>query len=269
MAGSRMFSNFFAGFLSHFRGAWLIMCHSRLLAWALIPMVITFWLLVGVLVAVHLWLWGRLGEWLGAQESWWQGGLRWLLVLTVCAVTLVLVYMIFLPLRRMVAAPFNDVLSLRSEPFCRLLRMRVPTEAAKGSVHGEGAVRSVVRSIIDTMRLMAAEYLAYLVCSPLFFIPFAGVLIFWIVRSYYAGINALDIALTCRGFTYAEKKAIFKSDRARMFGLGLGAALFDMTVVLTFCSLPASVVGGTLVYVDLESMGRLTRQGTGPAQIEA
>ena len=235
----------------------MLLCRGRLLGWAALPVGITLVVLLGGMVGGGVGVWHWLKEWLSPKGTWWSGPLRWILLPTIYAAMIVAAYLLFSLIRQIVAAPFNDVLSMRSEGVYRELKRLPETAAARGSVHGEGAARGVLRSLTDAVRLCSAEYLAYLVVLPFLFVPVAGMVLFWIVRAYYAGVNALDIALSCRGFTYAEKKRVFKANRVRMIGLGLGTALFDMTVVLAVGSLPASVVGATMVYLDLEREGRL------------
>lgn len=251
------FSNLALGLWSFFRGASLMVRRAELFGWALVPVAATLLVLVGLLGGGYLWVWAKLRNWSGSHEAWWSGWLRWTLVVVIFAAVFILAYLLFALIRQIVAAPFNDVLSLKSEKSCRRLIACADPAGARGSVHGEPAMRNVLRALADTLRLVAAEYLAYLVVLPFLLVPFVGVLPIWTVRAYYAGVNAVDVALSCRGFTYAEKKAIFKSNRARILGLGLGMTLFDITIILALFSLPASVVGGTLVYMDLEREGRL------------
>lgn len=243
---------FWRGFWSHFRGAWMTLCRARLLAWAAVPVAITLALLVGGMIGGGVWVWHWLDGWLSPQDGWWSGPLRWSLLLGIYLAMPVVAYLLFSLVRQVVAAPFNDVLSLRAGTAYRRRKSLAETAGATGSVYGEGAARNILRALTDTLRLCAAEYLAYLIVLPFLFVPVAGFALFWVVRAYYAGVNAMDIALSCRGFTYAEKQQIFRANRARMIGLGFGTALFDMTLVLAIVSLPASVVGATIVYLDLE-----------------
>lgn len=250
--GKRTAGAFWHGFGSHFRGAWMMLRAMRLLAWAAVPVVITLALLVGGMIGGGVWVWHWLDGWLSPKDGWWSGLLRWSLLVGIYLAMPVAAYLLFSLVRQIVAAPFNDVLSLRAETvYCRQ-RIMAEAATAKGSVYGEGAARNILRALTDTLRLCAAEYLAYLIVLPFLFVPIAGFALFWVVRAYYAGVNAMDIALSCRGFTYAEKRQIFRANRTRMIGLGFGTALFDMTIVLAIISLPASVVGATIVHLDLE-----------------
>jgi len=235
----------------------MLLCRGRLLGWAALPVGITLVVLLGGMLGGGIGVWHWLRGWLSPKVAWWSGPLRWILLLAAYAVMIVAAYLLFSLIRQIVAAPFNDVLSLRSEGVYRELKRLPVTAGARGSAHGEGTARGMLRALTDTIRLCSAEYLAYLFVLPFLLVPAAGMALFWIVRAYYAGVNALDIALSCRGFTYAEKKRLFKANRAQLIGLGLGSALFDMTVVLALASLPASVVGATMVYLDLEREGRL------------
>lgn len=243
------------GFGDFFRGARLMTRSGRVLNWALIPIILTLFILVGVIIGIQMWAWSALGEWLGTEQSAWAGALRWLIVVVFFIAMILGAYLVFSLIRQLVACPFNDYLSLGSEK--ALQRLKGIEQGARGSVQGESTGRTLVRAFTDTVRLLFWEYASYLAVLPFLFIPIVGIAPFWIVRGYYAGINAMDIALSCLGYTYAEKKKVFRANRARLLGLGLGMALLDITIVLALFSLPISVVGGTITYLDLDRRGRL------------
>jgi CysZ protein len=238
-------------------GSWLMVARLRLLGWALIPILITAALLIGLIIGFDIWIFGRLGEWFSSDKGWWAAWVRWALFAVAFAGVLVLAYLAFWFVRQMVAAPFNDILSLRTERVWRIEHAQPAESHIRGAVYGENTVRGVGRAITDTTHLTAVEYLAYLICLPFLLVPVAGIIPLWVAHSYYAGLNAFDIALACRGFTLKERKRIFRVHRMRMIGLGIGMALFDLTIILAFFSLPASVVGGTLAILDIDKEGKL------------
>ena len=254
-AGADFLKGFSEGAHAQLSGAGLLFRRGKLLFWAAIPIALTLLALVLLVTGANVWIWRVLADWQAANGGWWRETLRWLAMVVAVSAMLVAAYLAFLPLRALIAAPFNDVLSLRTES------VHLAVQGARGAAHGEGSFRGGLRAVADTLRLLAAEYGAYLLTLPLLLIPFVGVAAFWAVRSYFAGVNAMDIALSCRGFTYAEKKRVFRGNRGRLIGLGLATTLFDMTILLAVVSLPASVVGGTLICQDLHERGLLPGGG--------
>ena len=164
--GGRSAGAFWHGFRCHFRGAGMVLSRGRLFLWAAIPVLITLLLLAAGMVGGGVWVWRWLAGWLAPKDAWWSGPLRWVLLTAIYMAIPLAAYLLFSLLRQMVAVPFNDVLSLRAETGYRELRGLPETAAGKGSVYGEGAGRSVVRALTDTLRLCAAEYLAYLAVLP-------------------------------------------------------------------------------------------------------
>ena len=55
--------------------------------------------------------------------------------------------------------------------------------------------------------------------------------------------------------------SIIRANRSRVLGLGLGLTLVLFFPLTTLLVLPVGVVGGTLVYLDLEREGRLVADG--------
>ena len=247
----RPFTEFARGVADHFRGARMLLGHGSLFGWAAIPIALTLLLLLGLIVGLDIYIWRLLSEWLGPAEGWWADALHWALAIILYAVVLVVAYLLFSFLRLLIAAPFGDPLSLRTEALWRHAHGRTTEAGVKGSAHGEHFMRSTTRAVGDALRLTVAEYGVYLLCLPFLLIPVVGVVPIWWARSYYAGVNALDCSLSCRGFTWPEKRKVFKANRARLTGLGLGMVLFDLTIVLALFSLPAGIVGGTLSYLQL------------------
>jgi CysZ protein len=240
-----------------FQGSWLLVARPRLLGWALVPILLTGLLLLGLVIGVDVWLFAKLGEWFDGDKGWWAPWLRWALFAPAATGMFLLAYLLFWIVRQMVAAPFNDVLSLRTERTLRRKGGQPEEGRIRGAVYGEHALRGMARAVTDTLHVTAWEYTAYLLCLPFLLIPVVGIVPLWVAHAFYAGLNALDIALACRGYTLSERKRIFKAHRLRMVGVGIGMALFDLTVLLAIVSLPASVIGGTLVVMDLDRENRL------------
>ena len=237
------------------RGLALLLRSPGLWVFVAAPLALTAITLGGAVFGVGSWLMGWIREWLQPDSGWFSGLLYWIAAAGVYALSFVGAYLAFTSLRQMFAAPFNDRLSLKAEKVQRELDAHRGRAPVRGAAAGEGAVRGTARALWSTSRLLAAEYSKYLLCLPLLLIPVVGVVAFWLVRSYYAGLNALDVILACHGFTHGQKKAIFRAARRRLIGLGSGVVLLDMTVVLSLVAAQVGAIGGTLLYLDLERKG--------------
>ncbi len=240
------------------RALGLLLRSPRLMAWAAVPVLLTAVVLAGVLLGTNWiasrWLWELVGG-----EAWWQHVVYYVVVVIVVAATVVVAYFAFSAAAIVVAAPFNDVLSARAESAGR----EGEKPGVEGSAAGEGLFGGIVRSVGDACRLAAAMLAIQLLVLPLLLIPVAGAAVNVAVTAYLNGVDYLDIVLSRRGFTHAEKKRIIRANRARVLGFGLGLAVILFFPLTTLLVVPVGVVGGTLVCLDLERDGRLS--GEGPA----
>ncbi|HRU06749.1 MAG TPA: EI24 domain-containing protein [Candidatus Brocadiia bacterium] len=258
----------FGGLWLLVRGAALLISSPGLWRWIAAPILMTIVILGAAAWGVNSWLLGWVEAWLNPRQSTMGAVFYWPLAVIAWALSLAAAYLVFATLRQVFASPFNDRLALAVEKVQRE-RLAGACAPVRGEAAGEGLARGAARAVANAARLLAAEYGAYLIVLPLLLVPFAGAAAFWVVRSLFAGINALDVILACHGFTHPQKKLIFHANRACLFGLGSGMTLLDMTIVLALISTQASAVAGTLLYLDLERRGRLPLPSATPQDTSA
>jgi uncharacterized protein involved in cysteine biosynthesis len=249
--------HFLGGFLAYWRALVMLAGRPRLWPWVAIPVALTLLIMGLAVYLMTVWTLGWVEGWLGTGGGWWRETVYWTVLVAVALALLFLAYLLFATVRIVIAAPFNDQLALRAEKAYRE-KLALEGEPTRGEAYGRGVARETAVALLSATRLALAELFAYLIALPFMILPPVGAAVFWLVRGYFAGANALDVILACHGFTHKQKKAIFKRNRLRLFGLGAGVCLSDLTVVLAPVALQVAAMGGAMAYVDLEREGRLS-----------
>jgi CysZ protein len=157
-------------------------------------------------------------------------------VLAVAAV-LVLAYLVFFPLARVLLAPFADKISERVE---------AATLGAAAAPDDTGAVRAVV----EALKMFLFQAVISLV---LFVIPVAGPPLALVAGVFFNGLGALDITMARKRLGFSEKLGLARRNLA--FTLGLGAAVYVVLLVpvVSLLAIPLGAVGGTLGYLRIAS----------------
>jgi CysZ protein len=210
--------------------------------YALAPVVLAFALfasLAGWFVSVGAgwahdtvagWTW--LGETGGAIAGFLAGA-------AILVAALILLYVAFPALVRIVAAPF-----------LALLADRVYAEVAGCEPPGfEGSRfrRWIVLPIRDAVVVLAIRAVITLVALPLNLVPVAGQAAFFAVLLPLEGMDLLDLGLSARAMPLGERLAFVRRNLAAASGLGLGSAGVLFIPLVNVFLLPALVVGAVLL----------------------
>ncbi|MBA2662809.1 MAG: EI24 domain-containing protein [Bradymonadaceae bacterium] len=244
-AGKR--ARFFAGLSLPLQATKFLVGRPKMWVWAIIPALINLALFV-IVAALFVFNVGRV---LGAMWSrpeivaWYDyllvGG--WYLVFALlAAVGVVLSYFVVLIVGGVVASPFNDLLSQRTE---LALTGRVGN-ATEGMSQAVSIARSVGASLLSLVL-----YLALIV--PLFalnLIPGIGSVVYTVLATavsiYFLAVEYSDNVLDRHGFHYADKLRAIRAHIDFAGGFGAGTSLLLFVPVLNLLAMPIAVVAGTI-----------------------
>jgi CysZ protein len=180
------------------------------------------------------------------RTLWWMGNALIHLVL------FGLLSVMSLFLTRILASPLYDRLSARVEAM--VLGRPWSDEAG-----WTGVALDVWMGIAHSV-LAVALYLA-LSCPLLLLhlIPFAGSLAYsglgGALASFFIARETLDYSLSRRRFSFTGKLRLLWTHLAAVEGLGLASLIFLWVPFVNLLSMPAAVIGGTLLYCQLEQEG--------------
>jgi CysZ protein len=202
--------------------------HPSLLLLSLIPIALTVVLLL-LLAFGCAWLIGQLTTGLIPDD------LRRLAQAVIFILALLLGYFIYLPVARVLLAPFSEALSRKAHLI---------------STSGVGwrSDRGWARAMAEGVKLVVFQLVITLIALALgFLFPPIGAPIGILVAVFLSGLDFLDVPLSARGLPLRKKLRLV--GRNKSLALGFGAASYLMLLIpgINLLSLPVGVIGATLL----------------------
>jgi CysZ protein len=233
------------------RGALFLWNHPVLWKYAAAPIGMS---LLVLSVAYYL-LYRFFVSWIGGfvgQEWYWQA-LYYVLVVFASVLVLVAFFFIFILLAKAISAPFNELISEKTE------------ELVAGRFHAAPfsfiqLFKDSGRGIAHSLRILAV-YLGLIMASLFFLlVPGIGVILYTVttvlISAYMLAYEYLGCPMDRRRFSFREKRLFLRSHLRWAMGFGLGNALIASIPGLNIMFIPAAVVGGTLLFLDLDDLAR-------------
>ena len=185
-----------------------------------------------------------------AAGPWYQQILYYFLLL--CAVVLLSVFFFFVLTRvaSALATPFNDLMSQKTE------------ELVRGTFHDSPfsvlqLLRDSARSIGHAARVLTIYLILLIAAMSLLLVPVVGGPLFTgagaLLSSYMFAYEYLGYPMDRRRFTWRKKQAFLRSRFRSVIGFGLGNLVLASIPFLNLVFIPAAVVGGTLLFLDLST----------------
>jgi CysZ protein len=225
--------------------------HPPLWGWVALPAAINLALLVVAVASSWMaapqlvgWLWSRPAE--GLALAMWVLTV-WVARLALAGVMGMAVYLA----AGVFAAPFNEVISERVE------------ELELGAASEPWTVVDFVRDTTVSVFHSLGSLAIYLFCmAPLLLlnlIPGLGSVLFtvasWTLTAFFLAREMLDGATSRRRMSFKAKLELVNRHRPLMGGFGFAQNLLLWIPLANFVCLPIGVIGGTLLYIELERAG--------------
>lgn len=246
----------------------VIRADRALLRYALLPFLINVFVFGLAIAAFVYWfgdLWGLISEWtrIARPEGWYWlpfywllAGVRWLLAGVLMIVALLITWFSFTLVGNVIAAPFNELLSVATE---RMFRDR----ASPGPEEGWRALLGeMARAVSDEARKMAFFLLVQAALLPLNLVPIIGTVVYTLLSLgfgvLFVALEFTDYPMARRRIPFADRRRAVWRNRALMSGFGGSLFLTFFIPGMNLICLPLGVVGGTLLYLDLAERDRPT-----------
>lgn len=224
------FVRFFQGINFYFSGLGLLLRYPSLFTLALIPIILTVVVLLGL-------AWG--GAWLigrGLQQSQLIAAEGQVLIKAlVFLLVLFVMYLIYLPLTRIFLAPFSDKLSHKTSVLSGI-SSRATNELGFARAVWEGAK-------LVTLQLVLVGFVLLLTI----FLPPVGVPLGVFLTICFCGVDFLDVPLSMRGLSMRQKFGFLWRSRALVCGFAITGYLLLHIPLLNLLVLPVGVIGATLL----------------------
>ncbi|MEW5724438.1 MAG: sulfate transporter CysZ, partial [Thermodesulfobacteriota bacterium] len=236
-----------SGLLAHWRGLDFILRHPRLIPLILIPVAINIllFLLVFYLALAHFGDW--LNQWLTPAQAWYWAVLYYLLLLVFLAGLILAAVFTFTAAANILASPFNDALSERTE--------LIVAGAQEKPFSLRAIVKEAGRTVVEELKKILFFLVVFLILLLFNLIPIAGQLVYGALMTLFTilwlGLNFLDYAFARHGFRFGAKIGFVRRNPGAVFGYGLGVFVWLLVPLLNLALIPVAVVGGTLLYLEL------------------
>jgi uncharacterized protein involved in cysteine biosynthesis len=241
-----MIQRFFSGMGAFGRGWRFAFSRGGLTAWTLLPALITAVTTVaGTWAAAHF-----VGAWLGAHTAGhgaFVGALVWVGVALVAAAA---AYVLYVASCVLATAPFAGILSERTE------KLAQATEAATLPPSSWKRELGLALRGIGQAVLGITCYL--LIAVPLFVVHWAVPALaplVWVLSLLEAALffayDAFNEPLHRRGASFGAKWRFIRAHLAESLGFGTAVALVMMIPLVSAVVVPVSVIGGTLLFLEL------------------
>lgn len=235
---SGFFYHLNAGLRFFFGGFSVLFRHPSLLALSLIPISLTLAALIGIVygcVSMVGWL-------IGPEFPPLSANLRVFAQALVLVIALFVSYLLYLPLARVLLAPFSEAISRRTRLVLRLKPERV-------AIGWRRAMWEGVKMVALQLAIAITGFVLGLVFPPL-----AGPTGL-IIGICFVSLDYLDIPLSVEGLKLREKLGVMWRNKALATGFGAAGYLTLIIPFINLLSLPVGVIGATMLIDSLGSSG--------------
>ena len=243
--------NFSRGFFAPFRSLRILRSNPRLIQYILIPFLINAIVFSGAVYLGLDFFGSTVVEYIPQGEAWYWSVLYWFLWVVAVLLTAVLVFFSFTVVGNLLASPFNDLLSERTE---EVLSNRVNNETF--------SLGRFFRDALQTILMEAKKMWVFVVIMvfilPLNLLPGVGNSIYTLLA---VGLTLFFLCFEYLGFVLVRKHQFFREQKNYiftrkflMFGFSCGVmALLAIPFFQLFC-IPLAVIGATRLWCEEEGL---------------
>jgi len=231
-----------------FRGAVFLREHPELWKYAAAPLGMSVAILGGSYWLLYRLLSGFIKPYGGDDRL--LAALSYIVLVGVAILLLVLFFFLFTRIASALSAPFNDLISQKTEELVAGIFTDTPFSVVQ-------LLKDSTRSMYHAVRVLAL-YLALLLAALfLLLIPGVGSLLFTVMGTLLSAFmfawEYLGYPLDRRRLTWNQKMTFFRSRLKPALGFGLGNVVVASVPVVNLLFIPAAVIGGTLLFLDMET----------------
>ena len=240
-------TSFLQGFGYPFRSFSVLKKHPRLLQYILIPFTIN----ASLFTLVVYWGLSFFDQWatklLPGPDSWWHF-LYYLVWVVVALAVALIVFFTFVVVGSIISAPFNDLLSERTE---QILSGRAIDEPFVW----RRFVTDIVRTVLSSLGRIWLYVLGMIPILILMFAvpgvgPVAGSTLSFLFTCYFLVVEYTSFFFDRKGYSFKQQRQYIRGRRLTMMGFGVGVFVLLAIPFLQLLVIPLSVIGGTALCVD-------------------
>jgi len=251
--------NFSRGFFAPFRSVRILRNNPRLLPYIIIPFLINLTVFSGAVYLGLDFFGTTVVEQLPQGDAWYWAALYWLVWTLAVLVTTVLVFFTFTVVGNLIASPFNDLLSERTE--------QALNDVTNDEVFSIGQFLSDAwRTVLMEAKKMLVFVVAMVLILPLNLLPGVGNGIYTVLA---VGLTLFFLSFEYLGFVMVRKHKFFSEQKSYIFarkflmlGFSCGVmVLLAIPLFQMFC-IPLAVIGVTRLWCEETELIKLDSAAT-------
>ncbi|MDQ7781883.1 MAG: EI24 domain-containing protein [Desulfomonilaceae bacterium] len=232
------------------RGALFIWNHTVLWKYAAAPLLVGTVILGIAYILIYYSVTGLVGSY--ADGAWYLKVLYYIVSVIVTVLLLVIVFFVFARVASAIAAPFNELISEKTEELVTGTFDETPFSFF-------GLIKDSGRSVVHSFKILGI-YVALLGGGlPMILVPGVGGLLYAVfgalLSSYMFAYEYLGYPMDRRRLSFSEKRRFLRRHFSKAMGFGLGNLAVASIPGINLLFIPAAVVGGTLLFLDVGSAG--------------
>ncbi len=245
-----IFGRFTRGLFAPLRGMRFLLAHPRLLAYAAFPT------LINVILVLAMFLFGMhfsqslVDHILPVQDQWYWVVLSYAIQIVLVLALLLFAAVLFYILAGIICAPFNEVLSQKTEQIFEGIKREEPFSLRV-------LTRDIAISLKNEIKRTIVMLALLLFLLIVFFIPIVGKIFYLlfgnIVTMFFLAYDNLDYSLARRRLPFTAKCRFIFRHIPSCLGFGAGALVSVVIPFLNFVVIPLTVVGATIVFCEIEA----------------
>lgn len=218
--------------LRFFLAGWRVLLRNPpLLALSLVPVLLTI-VLLSSLAFGSVWAIGNL---LGEPADELSAGLKFMMQVIVLFAALFIGVVLYLPLTRVILAPFTESLARRTHATV------YATPLPLSEMHW-------MRAMWEGLKLVSLQIvLALFIVLISIFVPVIGPIIGFLAGTVFCAMDFLDIPLSARGLPMRRKFRCLWDNKAVALGFGTVGYLMLLIPLINLLALPAGIIGATIL----------------------
>lgn len=243
--------NFSRGFFAPFRSVRILRRRPRLIQYILIPFLINA-IVFSAAVYLGLDFFGStVVEYIPHGDAWYWSVLYWLLWVVAVLLTAVLVFFSFTVVGNLLASPFNDLLSERTEEMLSGARNEESFTLSK-------FLKDALQTILMEAKKMWIFVVIMVLILPLNLLPGVGNAVYTILA---IGLTLFFLCFEYLGFVMVRKRQFFREQKNYIFGrkflmLGFSCGVMAILAIPFFqlLCIPLAVIAATRLWCEEEGL---------------
>ena len=244
---------FSSGFFYPFKAGKFLAGHPSLLRFVLIPFLVNVSIFSGIVYFGAQFFNEFVVSLIPSGEAWYWVVIYYTLWIIAVAVTGVLVFFTFTVVGNLIASPFNDILSTKTEELILGLRSDEKFSMQQFWRDSLQILGTEIKKIAIFVAIMGVLFL-------LNFLPGLGSMVFSVCAFL---LTVFFLVLEYFGFVAYRKRMSFQDQRrfiwsrfSMSFGFGVGVMAILAVPFLNFICIPLGVIGATLMWCETGDMGQ-------------